>query len=457
MNSKDLTQGSILGNIVTFSLPYVLAYFLQILYGLADLFVIGQYCGVDATTAVSNGAQVMYLITCVLIGLAMGTTVHTARAIGAKDARRAARVIGNTVTLFLGIAVVLAVLLVLFRDSIVRVIDTPTEAIAGTTDYLTVCFLGIPFIVAYNIIASVFRGLGDSKSPMYFVAVACVMNIVLDYLFIGYMGLGPMGAALGTTLSQLASVLFALTAIRRHREVFNVTRQDFHPDRPTMMDLLKIGVPVAMQDGFVQIGFLLIMVIANSRGVVDAAAVGIVEKFIGLVFIVNSAMLASVSAISSQCIGAGNVRRAQQTMWRAMTIVTIYGLIVSVVLQFVPQMAVAIFTDDPQVLAQGADYLRGYIWDCVFAGIHFCFSGLFTACGYSIISFAHNFLSIALVRVPFAWLASRAYPDTLYPMGLTTWLGSLLSCIICVVAYRWLVKHSLCNSCLRSNRRCTQE
>lgn len=441
MERKDLTQGSILGNIATFSLPYVLAYFLQILYGLADLFVIGQYCGVNATTSVTNGTQVMYLVTCVIIGLAMGTTVHTARAIGAKDIRRAARVIGNTATLFLGLSLILAIVLLWYCDEIVRLIGTPAEAIAGTTDYLMLCFIGIPFIVAYNIIASIFRGLGDSKTPMYFVAIACVMNIALDYLFIGYMGLGPLGAALGTVLSQMTSVICALLSIRRHKEVFSLTRRDFKPDRSTMAGLLKIGVPISMQDGFVQIGFLAIMVIANSRGVVDAAAVGIVEKFIGLVFIVPSAMLATVSAISSQCIGAGSVGRAQQTMWRAMMIIVGYGLIVSLVLQFVPQLAVGIFTDDAQVLAQGSEYLRGYVWDCVFAGIHFCFSGFFTACGYSIISFIHNFLSIALVRVPFAYLASETYPDTLYPMGLTTWFGSVFSCLICIVVYRWMVKH----------------
>ena len=197
MNGKDLTQGSVLGNIMTFSLPYMLAYFLQILYGLADLFVIGRYCDVDSTTAVSNGAQVMYMVTVVLIGLAMGTTVLTARAIGAKDSARARAVVGNTVTMFAVVAIVLMVLLLCLRGWIVEVMDTPAEAISGMERYLTVCFIGIPFIIAYNIIASIFRGFGDSKSPMYFVAVACVVNIVLDYVFIGAFGLGAMGAALG--------------------------------------------------------------------------------------------------------------------------------------------------------------------------------------------------------------------------------------------------------------------
>lgn len=441
MNGKDLTHGSIFGNIMSFSLPYMLAYFLQILYGLADLYVIGQYCDVDSTTAVSNGAQVMYIVTVVLIGLAMGTTVLTARAVGAKDNPRARAIVGNTITMFAVIAAVLMVVLLCLRGWIVGIMDTPTEAVSGMEHYLTVCFIGIPFIIAYNIIASIFRGLGDSKSPMYFVAVACVVNITLDYLFIGFFGLGAMGAALGTTLSQMVSVLFAIVAIRRHRGVLDISRSDLRPRSDVIKNILKVGLPIAMQDGFIQISFLAITVIANQRGLIDAAAVGIVEKFIGLVFIVPSAMISTVSAISAQNIGAENMERAKRTMHTAMMITTGYGVVVAVVLQLVPQLAVGIFTDNPQVLAQGADYLRGYVWDCIFAGMHFCFSGFFTACGYSIISFVHNSISIVCARIPLAWLSSTFYPDTLYPMGLSTCAGSVLSCLICVGAYWWVRKN----------------
>lgn len=438
MNGKDLTKGSVTGNIMSFSLPYMLAYFLQILYGLADLFVIGQYCGVDDTTAVSNGAQVMYMVTVVLIGLAMGTTVLTAHSIGAKDQPRARLVVGNTVSMFAILAFVLMAVLLLLRGWIVGVMDTPHEAVAGMVHYLTVCFIGIPFIIAYNIIASIFRGLGDSRSPMYFVAVACVCNIILDYVFIGGLGLGAMGAALGTTLSQMASVLFALSSIRRHKGVLDISRDDLRLRKDVVRNILKIGLPIAMQDGFIQISFLAITVIANGRGLVDAAAVGIVEKFIGLVFIVPSAMLSTVSAVSAQCIGAGNSQRAVSTMRTAMLITTVYGVTCAIVLQFVPQLAVGIFTDNADVLSQGSDYLRGYVWDCVFAGIHFCFSGFFTACGYSIISFLHNSVSIITARIPLAWLSSRLYPDTLYPMGLSTCTGSVVSCLICLCAFFWM-------------------
>ena len=440
MNGKDLTKGSITGNIMSFSLPYMLAYFLQILYGLADLFVIGQYCGVDDTTAVSNGAQVMYMVTVVLIGLAMGTTVLTAHSIGAKDQPRARLVVGNTVSMFAILAFVLMAALLLLRGWIVGVMDTPQEAVSGMVHYLTVCFIGIPFIIAYNIIASIFRGLGDSRSPMYFVAVACVCNIILDYVFIGGLGLGAMGAALGTTLSQMASVLFAIFSIRRHKGVLDICRDDLRLRKDVVRNILKIGLPIAMQDGFIQISFLAITVIANGRGLVDAAAVGIVEKFIGLVFIVPSAMLSTVSAVSAQCIGAGNRQRAVSTMRTAMLITTVYGVTCAIVLQFVPQLAVGIFTDNVDVLSQGSDYLRGYVWDCVFAGIHFCFSGFFTACGYSIISFLHNSVSIITARIPLAWLSSRLYPDTLYPMGLSTCTGSVVSCLICLCAFFWMRK-----------------
>ncbi len=440
MSQKDLTEGSIMRNIATFALPYMLAYFLQILYGLADLFVIGQYCGVDSTTAVSNGAQVMYFVTVVLIGLAMGTTVRLGHAVGAKDGAWAARVMGNSVTLFAAIALLLSVALLGLTDPIVAMMKTPAESVAGMRSYLIVCFIGIPFIIAYNLIASIYRGLGDTKTPMYFVAVACVVNIVLDYLFIGYFHLGAMGAALGTTLSQTASVAFSALAIRKHWASFQVKASDLRPDRKVLGNLLKIGLPVALQDGFIQVSFLIIAIIANSRGLTDAAAVGIVEKFIGLLFIIPSAMLSTVSAISAQNLGAGKAERARQTMWRAMAITFGFGLIASVVVEICPEAAVRIFTDDAHVVAQGADYLRSYVFDCALAGVHFCFSGFFTAYGYSIVSFTHNVISIIVARVPLSYLFSISYPTRLLPMGTAAPIGSTVSVVVCLVAYWWLMK-----------------
>ena len=301
---RNLTTGSVFKNIVFFSLPYLLSYFLQTLYGMADLFIIGQFEGTASTTAVSIGSQVMHMLTVMIVGLAMGSTVSIGQSVGANDKKRAAVHIGNTVTLFLSLSIVLTVVLVLLVHPIVNIMSTPTEAVSGTVAYLTICFIGIPFITAYNIISSIFRGLGDSKSPMYFIAVACVANIGLDYLFIGAMRLGAAGAALGTTLAQAVSVGTALLVIGKRKTGIVMEKAHFKPKRPVLGNLLKIGVPIAVQDGLIQVAFLLITIIANRRGLIDAAAVGIVEKIIGFVFLVPSSLLAAVSALGAQNFGA---------------------------------------------------------------------------------------------------------------------------------------------------------
>ena len=436
---KDLTRGSVFKNVIYFSLPYLLSYFLQTLYGMADLFIIGQFEGVASTTAVSVGSQVMHMLTVMIVGLAMGTTVSIGQAVGAGNRRQASQDIGNTVTLFMAVSLVLmAVLLTLVRP-IVSVMSTPAEAVDGTVAYLTICFIGIPFITAYNIISSIFRGLGDSKSPMYFIAIACAANIGLDFLFMGALHLGPAGAALGTTLSQAISVVISLAVIRKKRSI-SLEKEDFAPIRPIMGKILSIGVPIALQDGLIQIAFIVITVIANQRGLNDAAAVGIVEKVISFLFLVPSSMLSTVSALGAQNIGANKPQRAIQTLRYAIAIAVGFGLSVAILIQFIAEPIVAMFTDantvgGAEVVRLGGQYLRGYIWDCVFAGIHFSFSGYFCACGKSGLSFLHNIIAISLVRIPGVYLTSRLFPTTLFPMGLATATGSLLSVIICLAAF----------------------
>ena len=438
---KNLTTGSVFQNILFFSLPYLLSYFLQTLYGMADLFIIGQFEGVADTTAVSIGSQVMHMLTVMLVGLAMGSTVSIGQAVGGRKDRQAAVCIGNTVTLFMGLSLVLTVVLLAASGQIVKVMSTPAQAVSGTLDYLTICFMGIPFITAYNIISSIFRGMGDSKSPMYFIAVACAANIGLDYLFMGALHMGPSGAALGTTLSQAVSVAVSLAVILKRGGGLSVRKQDFKPLPPVMGRLLKIGVPIALQDGFIQISFIVITIIANRRGLNDAAAVGIVEKIISFLFLVPSSMLSTVSARGAQNIGAGCPDRAQRTLGYAIAIAAGFGLLVSVLMQFLAEPMVSLFTDasqgsGAQVVRLGGQYLRGYVLDCMFAGIHFSFSGYFCACGKSGLSFLHNSIAILLVRIPGAFLASAYFPENLFPMGLATSAGSLLSVVICVIAFR---------------------
>ena len=435
--TKNLTEGSILKNIVVFSLPYLLSYFLQTLYGMADLFLAGQFNGADVISAVSIGSQVMHMFTVIIVGLAMGGTVLIGQAVGAKDTKRASKIIGNTVTFFLIFSAVITVILLLACRGIVSLIQTPPESVEQTVLYLRICFIGIPFIVAYNVIASIFRGMGDSKSPMIFVIIACTLNIILDYIFMGMLGMKAEGAAIATVIAQAVSVIISLIAIVRSKSL-KLTKEDFKLQQDALVPILKIGVPVACQDGFVQISFMLITVIANRRGVNVAAAVGIVEKIICFLFLIPSSMLSTVSAIAAQNIGAGYYDRARKTLYAGTAIATGIGLIFAVSLQFVLHPLIALFTREEVVINLGAQYLKSYVFDCVFAAIHFCFSGYFCAMGKSILSFIHNVTSIILVRIPGAWLASKYWPETLFPMGCAAPLGSLLSAVICVIAFIWL-------------------
>ena len=438
---RNLTSGSVFKTIIYFALPYLLSYFLQTLYGMADLFITGQFNGVNGITSVSNGSQVMYMLTVIIVGLAMGATVTIGRAVGAKKMKDASAAIGNTITLFMIVAFSITILLLLSVNKIVTLIGIPAEAVDGTVKYLRICFIGIPFITAYNIISSIFRGLGDSKSPMYFIGVACVTNIILDYVFIGLFQMGPSGAALGTTLSQTFSVIVALIAIRKKDTGIKLKKKDFYPKKEVMGEVLKIGIPVAVQDGCIQVAFIIITVIANHRGLDDAAAVGIVEKVISALFILPSSMLATVSALSAQNIGAGKHERAAKTLRYAAFITCGYGLIVTLIIQMTAESVLRIFTTDAMVILLGSQYIRGYIWDTIFAGIHFSFSGYFCAYEKSYIGFIHNILAIICVRVPGSYLASKYFVNTLLPMGLAAPAGSVFSVVICLGAYAWLRRH----------------
>lgn len=377
---KNLTTGSVLKSILYFSLPYLLSYFLQTLYGMADLFIIGQFEDISSITAVSIGSQVMHMITVMIVGLAMGATVNIGQAIGAGNKKKAAKDIGNTVTLFMMLA------------------------IAGA---------------------------------------ACAINIILDYLFIGGLHMGAAGAALGTTCSQTISVLIALVVIMKKKTGISLSKNDFKIDRKTIKRLLKIGIPVALQDGFIQIAFIIITIIANRRGLDTAAAVGIVEKIISFLFLVPSSMLSTVSALGAQNIGAGKRERAQRILYYAVIITVGFGVMISIIIQFIAEPVVGLFTENAKVIVLGSQYIRGYIFDCIFAGVHFSFSGYFCACGHSEISFIHNIIAILLVRIPGVYITAKVF-SSLFPMGLATVGGSLLSVIICVIAYVWMKKKQGC-------------
>lgn len=436
---QDLTTGPAGRNLLRFSIPYLASSFLQTFYGMTDLFVTGKFNGAEAISAVAIGSQVMHMLTVMIVGLAMGTTVNLGKAVGAKDQHRIGQVIGNSVWFFTLVGIFTTFVLVILTDPILYLLSTPSETFTEAHAYLLTCMLGIPCIIAYNVVVALFRGQGDSRTPLFFIAIAGVANILLDWYFIGPLGMGAQGAALATVISQALSFLLALVAILKMK-LLSVKAADFRPDGNTLRAIVSTGLPICLQDAFVQVSFLLITIIVNRRGVIDAAAVGIVEKLISFLFLVPSAMLSSVSAIASQNAGAGHNDRSLRTLWSAMAFSAIFGLVVTVIVQFTAESIVALFTTDSRVITQGADYFHSYVFDCFFASFHFSMSGFFCAYEHADYSFLSNVLSIVLVRIPGAWWGSIAFPNSLWPMGWAAPCGSLFSSIVCAILMRHLWK-----------------
>lgn len=433
---RNLTKGSIFHNVIYFAIPYLISCFLQTFYGLADLFITGQFNGAATVTAVSVGSQIMHMITVIIVGLAMGTTVTVGMCIGEKNREKASDYIGNSIIIFSVMSIILTILTIVFSGKILILLSTPAQAIAETEKYIIVCFAGIPFITGYNVISSIFRGMGDTKSPLIFVGIAGIVNIIGDYILIGALNMGALGAAVATVSSQACSVIIAVVILLKRGNLVHITMDSLKLKKEYVKKILIIGTPISFQDGLIQVSFLVITAIANSRGVDVAAAVGIVEKIISFLFLVPSAMLSTVSAIAAQNSGAGSHERAKSTLYYGIRICIVYGIITIIVCEPLASVIVSIFVkNEPKVVILGAQYLRTYVFDCLFAGMHFCFSGYFSAYGKSIYSFIHNIISIVLMRIPGAYLASVFFPATLYAMGIAAPAGSLLSVIICMYLY----------------------
>lgn len=432
---KNLTTGSVFKNLIYFSLPYLLSSFLQTFYGMADLFIAGQFNTSATISAISTGSQIMHMITVILVGIAMGTTVIISQSVGAKNDAMIQKTIGNSITLFMGISIALTCILLIATNGIIKIMAIPEAAVSEARVYLIICFIGIPFITAYNIISCIFRGMGDTKTPLYFIAIACACNIGFDYIFMGLLRMGAAGAALGTVLAQTISVIIALITIKCKNTGLTVSKKELRPDKKVMSSVLNIGIPIALQDGFIQVSFIVITIIANSRGLEISTGVGIVEKIICFLFLIPSAMLSAISAIAAQNIGANEYGRARKTLYYGIAISVSCGLLFFIFCQFLSNNILDLFSNDSEVIRLGSQYLRSYSVDCAVAAIHFCFSGYFCAHEKSIISFIHNLCSILIFRIPGAYLASKWFPDNLFPMGLAAPIGSLFSAIVCACIY----------------------
>lgn len=429
----SFTSGSIPKAILTFVGPFMLGIMVQNLYGAVDLFVVGRFATTADASAVTIGSQLMNIVTQLIIGFATGITMLIGKSFGAKDQKGLTRTTGVAVMIFSIAGVLLTAIYIIANHALVTVMRTPPEAIAATRQYLGACAVGIVFIVGYNVVTSILTGLGDSRTPFLFILVACFINIVLDVVFVKYIGMGALGAAIATTVAQAGSFLFSILFLCHKGVGFPLSKADIKLDRQQILWILKIGGPVAMQNILVGMSFLFISAIINQMGVVASAAVGVVEKLITFLMVPAIAMGTAVGTASSQNLGADQPDRARKCMWYGVLIALIPSIIIAVFCQFGSPLLTGLLTNDSAVVTMGGDYLRSYIWDCILVSFVFCMNGYFNSCGKSWFSLAHSLVTTFAVRVPMAYLLSRLDHTGLFMIGWAAPLSTLISLVLCMI------------------------
>ena len=431
---SDFTQGSILKKLVAFMLPVLGALVLQAAYGAVDLLVVGRFGTNSGLSAVSTGSQVLNLVTFVVTQLAMGVTVLIARYLGEKRPEQIGGLIGGSTVVFTIITAVLFVALVFFAEPISRLVQAPAEALDLTTGYVRICGGGIFFIVAYNLLSAIFRGLGDSKSPLMFVAVACVVNIVGDLLLVAVFHMDAAGAALATVFAQAISVVFALMLLKKRGLPFKITKRDFRIT-PQCRRALKIGLPLALQECLTQGSFLALCAFVNRLGLLASSGYGVANKIVNFAMLVPSALMQSMASFVSQNVGAGDEQRARKSMFTGMGVGMVIGVIVFALVMFKGDVLTSLFTTDPDVIQNGFDYLKGFAAETILTAVLFSMIGYFNGHNNTVWVMAQGLIQTLIVRLPMSYIMSIQPNASLTSIGLAAPTATLFGIVLNVIYY----------------------
>lgn len=441
MNNKyDFTEGKIIPKLVSFSFPVLLAVFLQAMYGAADLFIVGRFGDKTSVSAVSTGSQMMQSITEIVIGLTMGTTVLLAQKIGEKRPQEAARTVGSSVCIFSVLGVIISIALAFTARPFAALLNAPEAAFEKTVQYVTICACGAIFIVGYNVISGIFRGIGNSELPLLFVGVACVFNILGDLLLVGVFGLDAAGTAIATVAAQALSVALSVIIIIKRGMPFPFGIRHIRFFREETLHILRLGSPLALQNSLTGISFLVITSILNSIGLVASAAVGVAEKTVVFIMLIPMSFMSSVSAFVAQNEGAGKPERSRRALFSAMGISLAFGVCMFAFTFFKGDLLAGLFTDDREVIASCAQYLRSYAIDCILVCVLFCSMGYFNGRGKTIFVMAQGILAAFFVRIPYSYFMSRRPGATMFEIGLASPFATALSIILCAVYFALLMR-----------------
>lgn len=436
-NTADFTQGSILKKLCRFMLPVLGALILQAAYGAVDLLVVGRFGSTSGLSAVSTGSQVLNLVTFVVTQLAMGVTVLIARYIGEKREKEIGAVLGGAAVVFTILAGCLFVLLVLFARPISVLMQAPKEALALTTSYVRICGCGILFIVAYNVLSAVFRGLGDSRSPLLFVLVACLVNVAGDLVLVAGLHLDAAGAALATVLAQAVSVVCALAILCRKKLPFTFRKSDVRLNEQCRR-FLTIGLPLALQEFLTQLSFLALCAFVNRLGLAASSGYGVASKIVSFVMLVPSALMQSMASFVAQNIGAGNVKRAKRSMFTGIAVGVAFGIVMFALVLLKGDVLAGLFSTDAEVVRRGFEYLRGFAPETIVTAVLFSMVGYFNGSNQTLWVMIQGLIQTLLVRLPLAYYMSIQPNASLTKIGISAPVATVVGIVLNIGFFLYL-------------------
>jgi putative MATE family efflux protein len=432
---KNLTEGSVAKQLIQFALPFMLSNLIQTLYNVADMLIVGIFLGSVGISGVNIGGQVTFIITNIVVGLSVGGTVVIAQFLGSGDRKSMNESIKTLITFLLVMAVIITVAMMLLSDGILRLIQTPEESYKQARDYLNVTLLGTIFIFGYNAFSAILRGLGDSKRPLIFVSIACIINIFLDLLFVGAFGMEAMGAALATIISQAISMIACIIYLKRSNFEFDFKLSSFRFYKERFFMLMRVGIPISIQNVITNLSFLVLTTIANGMGVSESAAIGIVGKYNGFAILPAIAVGSSVSAMVAQNMGAGRIDRAKKTLHVGFMLAFTVSLVVFTITRLFPEQILRLFGDDPDMIVAGVEYMKTFTFDYLIVPAAFCLNGIITGSGHTIVSSFSGIMSSLGFRIPFAILFGLIMQKGMWGLGLAAPLASFGTTIIVLTYY----------------------
>lgn len=414
---NNLTEGNVLQVLLAFSVPFLIANIIQALYGAVDLMVIGRFCSPESVAAVSTGTQVTQIITSMVTGLTLGGTIMVGKYTGMGDIGQTRKTVATTLTVFSIAAVILTVLMLVLVNPILSALKTPAEAFILARQYVVVCSWGIFFTCGYNAISAILRGYGDSRRPMVFVALACVLNVIGDIVLVKYAGMGVAGVALATVSSQAVSMICAIIYLNKKKFVFTFKLENFRIDRERAKELASVGIPISLQECMVRLSFLYLTSVTNRLGVDAAAAVGIASKYDVFAMLPATSIASALAAITAQNYGAGKPKRAKISMIAGISFAFTVSACFWLWAQVSPETMIGMFTKDAKIIQAGIPFFTSCSYDYLAVSFVFCMNGYLNGRSQTIFTMISVCIGALMLRMPMIYLAFTYCPDNLFVIG----------------------------------------